>query len=372
MCRGLLVSAGPAPHLAPGLILRPFLYRLLHLPPWCPLAGGTGPRARGTFSHLWTALGPHARELWGHWPHAWPPIWGSGHRLLPGLVLCGAGGGVPRVRGRGCGLGRKERHQERASPRPDASMEGSQQPWVWGSASCGLGACPSVHGGKGEVRFASLRFLGAGFENLWSKTTKKKTCSPSPSSHDATFTAGLPAPSPPVGNSYSFLKTPLRRRPRQEASPAPRGPGTYTSPPATPTTSCRTRGSAPTEAGGWGQDTSTTAPRAGLGPASPPCPTWWAPPGGHPQPWQRQPEAGPRPLALSWAGSSWLPLEVGSAAGAGMGVSNRGVGRAADLRRQGNQGVPGAQWVPKVPRDERGDCQPRGRTHVQRDVGAGG
>ena len=64
-------------------------------------------------------------------------------------------------------------------PRPDPSMEGSQQPGVWGSASCGLSARPSVRGGKGEVRFASLRFSGAGFENLLGKTTKKKTSSPS-------------------------------------------------------------------------------------------------------------------------------------------------------------------------------------------------
>ena len=163
-----------------GSCVNPSASSLSPFPPasLVPSRGGHGPQGRWHFlppvdrpqSPCQGAAGPLA--------HAWPPTWGSGHRLLPGLVLCGAGGGVPRVRGRGCGLGRKERHQERASPRPDASMEGSQQPWVWGSASCGLGACPSVNGGKG-VRFASLRFSGAGFENLWSKTTKKKTCSPS-------------------------------------------------------------------------------------------------------------------------------------------------------------------------------------------------
>ena len=61
----------PAPRLPPGLIPRPFLSLLLHLPPGCPLAEGPGPRASGTFSHPWTTLGPHARKLQGHWLHAW-------------------------------------------------------------------------------------------------------------------------------------------------------------------------------------------------------------------------------------------------------------------------------------------------------------
>ena len=40
-----------------------------------------------------------------------------------------------------------------------------------------------------------------------------------------------------------------------------------------------------------------------------------------------------------------------------MGVSNRGAGRAAGLRRQESHRVPGGQRVPKVPGDESGDHQ---------------
>ena len=92
-------------------------------------------------------------------------VWGGGQCTEGQQVRVWAG-----TQGKAPGMG---------PPRPDPSMEGSQQPGVWGSASCGLSARPSVRGGKGEVRFASLRFSGAGFENLWGKTTKKKTSSPS-------------------------------------------------------------------------------------------------------------------------------------------------------------------------------------------------
>lgn len=167
----------PAPHLPPGLIPRPFLSLLLHLPPGCPLAEGPGPRAGGTFSHPWTTLGPHARKLQGHWAHAWPRPGAPGVSFFHGWC-CVERGVVCRGSG-GEGVGWDARKCTRKGP-PQAGPLNRGEPAAWG---LGLGQLraqrPSICGGKGEVTLASLRFSGAGFENLWGKTTRKKTSSPS-------------------------------------------------------------------------------------------------------------------------------------------------------------------------------------------------
>ena len=201
----------PAPRLPPGLIPRPFLSLLLHLPPGCPLAEGPGPRAGGTFSHPWTTLGPHARKLQGHWAHAWPRPGAPGVSFFqwphawprpgapgvsffqwphawpqpgaPGVSFfhgwcCVERGVVCRGSG-GEGVGWDARKCTRKGP-PQAGPLNRGEPAAWG---LGLGQLraqrPSICGGKGEVTLASLRFSGAGFENLWGKTTRKKTSSPS-------------------------------------------------------------------------------------------------------------------------------------------------------------------------------------------------
>lgn len=132
VCRGLLVSAGPAPRLAPALILRPLLFLLFHLPPWCPLAGGMGPRAGGTFSHLWTALSPHARELRGHWRTPGHPPGAPGTGFFQGW--CCVGRGVVCRGSGGEGVGWDARKGTRNGPPP------GQMPQWRGASSLGSGA----------------------------------------------------------------------------------------------------------------------------------------------------------------------------------------------------------------------------------------
>ena len=119
----------PAPRLPPGLIPRPFLSLLLHLPPGCPLAEGPGPRASGTFSHPWTTLGPHARKLQGHWLHAWPRPGAPGVSFFHGWC-CVERGVVCRGSG-GEGVGWDARKGTRKGP-PQAGPLDRGEPAAWG------------------------------------------------------------------------------------------------------------------------------------------------------------------------------------------------------------------------------------------------